>query len=69
MMPALKEGWRIVEYDDTDWQNVNIADYGYTNLAAQYGEPVALWKKSPLRVFTTPKGEKVVDLGQNIAGR
>ncbi|MBP2651488.1 MAG: alpha-L-rhamnosidase [Firmicutes bacterium] len=65
-----KNGWSNSSYDDSGWVHVTIADYDYDNLVAQYGEPVqAIEEIKPLGVIRTPKGETVVDLGQNIAGR
>ncbi|MBP2655635.1 MAG: alpha-L-rhamnosidase [Firmicutes bacterium] len=65
-----KDGWENRNYDDSSWKQVQIADYGYDNLVAQYGEPLqAIEEIRPLTIITTPKGETVVDLGQNIAGR
>jgi alpha-L-rhamnosidase len=64
------QGWSNAGYDDSQWEQVNTVDYGDTNLVAQYGEPVrAVQEIRPVKVLTTPKGETVVDLGQNIAGR
>ncbi len=65
-----KEGWSTAAYDDSNWLEVDTADYGYSGLVAQHGEPVRVIEEiKPVCIITTPKGETVVDLGQNIAGR
>lgn len=64
------DGWSAPGFRDDSWSPVEAADYGYANLAAQYGECVkAVETLTPLCVIETPKGEIVVDLGQNMAGR
>jgi alpha-L-rhamnosidase len=63
-------GWHLPNFDDRSWQPVDIVDYGYANLVAHYGEAVQVVKEiAPVAILTTPKGETVVDLGQNIAGK
>ena len=63
-------GWARPGYDDAAWTPVKAVDYGYDNLAAQYGAPVlAVREFTPAAILTTPKGDRVVDLGQTIAGR
>ncbi|NTV91168.1 MAG: family 78 glycoside hydrolase catalytic domain, partial [Clostridiales bacterium] len=64
------QGWSTADFDDSDWQNVMEAGFSPDNLVAQYGEPVrAVEEIKPVSIITTPKGETVIDLGQNIAGR
>lgn len=63
-------GWHTPDFDDTEWKPVNITNDGFTNLVAQYSEPLRVVKEiKPIQMIKTPKGETVVDLGQNIAGR
>ena len=39
------------------------------NLIATYNEPVKKHETfKPVKIFTTPKGEKVIDFGQNLVG-
>ena len=41
----------------------------YDNLLATYNEPVKKHETfKPVKIFTTPKGEKVIDFGQNLVG-
>lgn len=63
------DGWNSTGYKDVDWQLVKVADYTYDNLIATYNQPI---KKHEIfkteQVITTPKGEKVLDFGQNLVG-
>lgn len=44
-------------------------DYGYKQLKADAAEPIKCIEKiKAINVITTPKGEKVIDFGRNIAG-
>jgi alpha-L-rhamnosidase len=62
-------GWNEPGFKDQSWQPVVERDYLLNNLVGTYGEPVRMHEIfGSLRVFTTPKGERVVDLGQNLVG-
>jgi alpha-L-rhamnosidase len=64
-----KTGWRTSGYDDTNWSGVKVSDYNKSNLIATINEPVKKHETfSPLKIFTTPKGEKIIDFGQNLVG-
>jgi len=64
------DGWDQPDFDDTDWKNVNTVNFGFDNLVAQYGEPLRIVQEiKPVAMIKTPKGETVVDLGQNIHGK
>ncbi len=63
------KGWKTAGYDDSKWSGVTVADYKKDNLLSTYNEPVRkheVFKAS--KVITTPKGEKVLDYGQNLVG-
>ncbi len=63
-------GWESSGFNDSGWQSVIPADFGYGNLKAQYGQPVRPIMKLPVkRMLTSPKGERIIDFGQVIAGR
>lgn len=65
-----KKGWDSLGYDEAGWEPARKAEYGYDGLFAQYGEPVTIVEElAPKQIIQTPKGETVIDLGQNIAGR
>ncbi len=56
-------------YNDQDWEKVIEKDYPKNILIATYNEPVRMHETfQPVRVFKTPKGEQVIDFGQNLVG-
>jgi len=64
-----KTGWRASGYDDKNWSGVKVSDYNKSNLIATINEPVKKHETfTPVKIFTTPKGEKVMDFGQNLVG-
>ena len=64
-----KEGWTKTGYKDSDWSGVNIAQHPKDILVAPEGVPVRKMEEvSAKEIITTPKGEMVVDLGQNMVG-
>jgi len=64
-----KKGWAAAEYNDQNWKGVAVKEYSFANLLATFNEPVRKHETfKPVRIFTTPKGEKVIDFGQNLVG-
>jgi len=64
-----KTGWRTAGYDDKSWSGVKVSDYNKSILIATINEPVKKHETfTPVKIFTTPKGEKVIDFGQNLVG-
>jgi alpha-L-rhamnosidase len=64
-----KAGWSSANYNDSNWPGVKVQNYPNDNLLATYNEPVKKHETfKPLKIFTTPKGEKVIDFGQNLVG-
>ena len=64
-----KRGWTSPGYDDSNWTGVIIADHGKEKLIAQQAPPVLkIQELKPVEIFTTPEGDKVVDMGQNMIG-
>jgi len=64
-----KTGWTNVGYNDAGWSTVIEKNYSKSVLIATQNEPIKKHETfSPLKVFTTPKGEKVIDFGQNLVG-
>src|SRR6187399_3179137 len=64
-----KAGWSTANYNDANWSGVKVQNYPNDNLLATYNEPVKKHETfKPLKIFTTPKGEKVIDFGQNLVG-
>lgn len=66
---AEKTGWLTAGYNDEGWSGVNEKQYALENLVATYNEPIKKHETfKPLKIFTTPKGERVIDFGQNLVG-
>ena len=64
-----KAGWSTANYNDANWSGVKVQSYPNDILVATYNEPVKKHETfKPIKVFTTPKGEKVIDFGQNLVG-
>src|SRR5436190_15906863 len=64
-----RTGWRTPGYDDGNWSDVVVKDYDKANLIATQNESVRKHETFvPIKVLTTPKGEKVIDFGQNLVG-
>lgn len=62
-------GWASPGFNDAGWSAVAPASYPFDNLIATYNEPVRAHEFfQPVRIFRTPKGELVVDFGQNLVG-
>ncbi len=64
-----KKGWTTAGYDDKTWTHVLKSKASRSVLVATYNEPVKKHETfKALRIFKTPKGEQVVDFGQNLVG-
>ena len=64
-----KPGWDKPGFDDQGWTPVLPKEYPMTNLIATYNEPIRKHEVfHPIHIFKTPKGEEVVDFGQNLVG-
>ncbi|MBD0285572.1 MAG: family 78 glycoside hydrolase catalytic domain, partial [Flavisolibacter sp.] len=64
-----KKGWATAGYNDNDWSGVKVANHAMNVLVATINEPVKKHEIfKPVKILTTPKGEKVIDFGQNLVG-
>ena len=64
-----KKGWNQVSYDDSDWTQVKILKESKANLHVQTGAGVKAVKEVPAKkYYVSPKGEHIIDFGQNMAG-
>ncbi len=62
-------GWDKPGYNEKEWSAVITADYNNSNLIASDGVPVRkIQEIKPLKVFRTPGGKLIVDMGQNMVG-
>ncbi|HEY7394919.1 MAG TPA: glycoside hydrolase family 78 protein, partial [Gemmatimonadaceae bacterium] len=64
-----KTGWSEPGFVDEDWKGVRVVDYSLASLITPAGPPIRRVEEiKPVKVLQTPKGETVVDLGQNMVG-
>lgn len=62
-------GWDQPGFDDSNWENVSVVSQPKDILVAPRGVPVrAIQEIKPVRLLTTPEGETVFDMGQNMVG-
>jgi len=62
-------GWDKAGFSATNWRNVAEINKTKERLVASQGVPVkAIEEIVPIKQITTPKGEMVFDLGQNMVG-
>jgi alpha-L-rhamnosidase len=62
-------GWSSAKFDDKAWSGVKVRDFDKSILVATINEPVRKHETfKPVKIFITPKGEKVIDFGQNLVG-
>ncbi len=65
----LDEAWKLPDYDDSAWKPVLVKDYPKNIFHGREAEPVRVIRtKKPKDIIITPKGELVVDAGENIVG-
>jgi alpha-L-rhamnosidase len=63
------EGWCMTGFDEKEWGETALLDYPKDKLIAPQGVPVkAIEKIKPIKMLQTPKGETVLDMGQNMVG-
>jgi alpha-L-rhamnosidase len=64
-----KAGWSAAGFDDAQWSAVKTVDHGKDRLVAPAGPPVRrIEELKPVRIFKTPGGDTVADMGQNMVG-
>jgi alpha-L-rhamnosidase len=64
-----RTGWDAPGYDDRTWAGVTAASPSPVNLIAPVGPPVRrIQEIRPVRIFRTPTGATVADMGQNMVG-
>lgn len=62
--------WSRPGFDDTDWEGVQLRHRDRSTLVAPTAPPVRCTQElKPVSVHTSPSGARVVDFGQNFAGR
>ncbi|MGB8451962.1 MAG: family 78 glycoside hydrolase catalytic domain [Anaerocolumna sp.] len=64
----LKE-WSSASINDNNWRGVRFINIDFNLLEARRSIPVRIKeRRKPVRVIHTPKGEAVLDMGQNMVG-
>jgi alpha-L-rhamnosidase len=64
-----KPGWSTDNFNDADWSPVKIKENNPVNLVATYNESIRKHETfKAIRLIKTPKGENVIDFGQNLVG-
>jgi alpha-L-rhamnosidase len=62
-------GWTSVGFNDAGWWNVALSGNQKQIIVANDGEAVRRVEEvKPVKIFRTPKGEQVLDMGQNMVG-
>ena len=62
-------GWDLSGYDDKKWMKVSVGNYDNSNLIASEGSQIKkIQEIKPVRIFRTPKGKLIADMGQNMVG-
>ncbi len=61
-------GWSTAGYDESKWNAVKTGNYKF-NLIASEGPAVRkIQEIKPVKIFRTPKGSLIADMGQNMVG-
>jgi alpha-L-rhamnosidase len=61
-------GWNLPGYNEIGWSKVNTATYKFV-LVASEGAPIRkIQEIKPVKIFKSPKGSLLVDMGQNMVG-
>ena len=64
-----KAGWSAAGFDDKDWKGVVAMDAPKTRIVAPAGPPVKKIEELKVaKIFKTPAGDTVLDMGQNMVG-
>ncbi len=62
-------GWDKPGFDDSAWPNAVLLRHTKSVLTAQQSQPVRrIMTLKPQKVITTPRGETLLDMGQNMVG-
>ncbi|MEI2396148.1 glycoside hydrolase family 78 protein [Paenibacillus phytohabitans] len=63
------EGWSSPDFDDQHWESAVVIKAPVSALVAQENEPARIIETlKPVAVITTPNGDTVLDMGQNMVG-
>ncbi|MGC1617908.1 MAG: family 78 glycoside hydrolase catalytic domain, partial [Candidatus Acidiferrum sp.] len=64
-----RTGWNEAGYNDAEWKGVTVIEAPNAKLVAPAGPTVKeIEEVKPVKVFRTPAGDTVLDMGQNMVG-
>jgi alpha-L-rhamnosidase len=62
-------GWDTAGFNDSEWSPVRIHEHTKATVVAQDGPPIRKHERiKPVRLLHSPKGETILDFGQNMVG-
>lgn len=62
-------GWDDAGYDDSNWSRVRFLEHTKENVVAQMGPMVRRFEElRPVQILHSPRGETILDFGQNMVG-
>jgi alpha-L-rhamnosidase len=61
-------GWDLPDYNDSGWKPVKTAVYRNNIIASEGASVKKIEEIRPVKVFRSPKGSLLVDMGQNMVG-
>ncbi|CAM3803864.1 alpha-L-rhamnosidase [Cohnella lubricantis] len=65
-----RQGWSQAGFDDSAWSAAETLDLPFSTLVAQENWPSRVTEVlKPISLIRTPRGETVLDMGQNMVGR
>ena len=68
-MNKILPGWSENGFDDSDWTPVQEKDFGYDNLKGQNAQHIRILGSYDIEeIYTSPKGELIVNNGQMMSG-
>lgn len=71
LFDARKEqaGWNMAGFNDASWKEAKIVNHFNEKLIGTYNEPIKKHEIfKPIEILTSPKGEQIIDFGQNLVG-
>ncbi|WP_348811206.1 family 78 glycoside hydrolase catalytic domain [Flavobacterium maritimum] len=65
----VQKNYSVANFDDSKWTNAVAKDFPTDYITASINEPIRKQEHiKPIAVLTSPKGETILDFGQNLAG-
>ncbi|MDO5523596.1 MAG: family 78 glycoside hydrolase catalytic domain [Bacteroidia bacterium] len=61
-------GWSKAGYNDSNWKKVSIGKYDFNLVASEGAEIRKIEEIKPVKIFRSPSGKLLVDMGQNMVG-